>query len=102
MIVHDRLAANKSQRVQDLFAAAGATTLLTPAAACPLSAVETMFAIIKARYRRWLQGLWGEATPQGSMKQLEFILNGVRRREAKKVAKCAYNIYEQVLHGQPC
>ena len=79
-----------------------ATTLLTPAAACPLSAVETMFAIVKARYRRWLQGLWGEAKPQDVLRQLHTIYSGISRSEAKRVARCAFKIYEQVLHGQPC
>ena len=102
LIVHDRLAANRSKRVQDLFTAAGAKTLLTPAAACPLSAVETMFAITKARYRKWLMGLWGEATHQDSMNQLKIIYGNVSQQEAERVSKCAFKVYEQVLHGQPC
>ena len=99
LIVHDRLAANRSKRVQDCFAERGAKTLFTPASACPLSAVETIFAITKARYRKWLMGLWGEATAQDSLDQLKIIYAGVSRSEARKVSRCAFKVYEKVLHG---
>ena len=62
MIVHDRLRANQSVRVQRIFANAGVKTLETPVGGCCLSAVEKVFSFTKARFKTWLQSQWGEVT----------------------------------------
>ena len=102
MIVHDRLAANKSVRVQEEFQAQGVTTLLTPPAASPLSSVETIFAITKARYNKYLLGHWGQVTREESITELRRIYDSVSKSEARRVCRCAFKIYQQVLDGHPC
>ena len=54
LIVHDGLASNRMKRVINEWKSKGATTLCTPSSACALSSVETIFAIVKARFRKWL------------------------------------------------
>ena len=102
LIVHDRLAANRNARVQDAFKARGATTLLTPASSSPLSSVETIFAITKERYRKWLLGKWGRVTRDESIAELRNIYDGISKHEGRAVCLCATPIYQQVLEGHPC
>ena len=102
MIVHDRLTANRSVRVQEAFQALGVTTLLTPPSASPLSSVETIFAITKARYNKYLLGHWGQVTRDESITQLRKIYDEISKSEARRVCRCAFKIYSQVLDGHPC
>ena len=73
--------------------------MITPAAACPLNAVETLFGITKARYRKWLLAQWGNVEPDQAVRKLREIYSGVGRQEARRVSKIAFKVYEKVLHG---
>lgn len=54
VVIHDGLRSNLMKQVIKAWNLKGATTLKTPPSACALSSVETVFAIIKARFRKYL------------------------------------------------
>ena len=80
----------------------GITPMLTPPSASPLSSVETLFGIIKVRYRKWLVEQNGEVDRETHEKEINDLYASVSKDEARKVARVAFTVYKSVLAGGVC
>ena len=65
----------------------GASTLCTPPSACALSSVETVFAIVKARFRKWLSINPESITQAKSERKILELFGELGKSQCRKVCK---------------
>ena len=101
MIIHDGLASNRMKRVIGQWNQKGASTQMTPPSSCALSSVETVFAIVKGRFRKWLAEDPKVVTQARAESKILQLFGKIGKSQCRKIYKSILPICHQVMMGHP-
>ena len=99
-IVHDGLPSNKMHAMQEKWRSKGAKTLCLPPSSCALSSVETVFAIIKEKFRKWVNCSI-PITQALAEAEIPKLFDTLTRSQCRKICTSVLPIYHQVMQGHP-